>query len=69
MKERQISSLKALFVIAAGAAALGGIVLQALRWADQDKSRGDAAHQERRTTEQAFREFLFPNQTDRNPVL
>lgn len=69
MKERQASSLKALFVITAGVAALGGIVLQALRWSDQEKSREDAAHRERRTTEQAFRKFLYPNQPDRTPIL
>lgn len=69
MKDRQTSSLKALFVVAAGVAALGGIVLQALRWSDQEKSREDAARRERRTTEQAFREFLYPDQPDRNPIL
>ncbi len=69
MKEHQTSSLKALFVVAIGVAALGGIVLQALRWSDQEKSREDAARRERRTTEQAFRKFLYPNQQDRNHVL
>lgn len=69
MKERQASSLKALFVAAAGVAVLGGIVLQALRWSDQEKSRENAARRERRMIEQAFRNFLYPDQQDRNPVL
>lgn len=69
MDKHQKDSLKTLFVIAAGVAVLGGIALQALRRADEDKSRKNAALCDRRTTEQAFRKFLYPNQPDRTPIL
>jgi hypothetical protein len=69
MDEHRKNSLRTFFVIAAGVTALGRIFLQALRWSDQEKSRANAARRERTTTEQAFREFLYPASKDRTLIL